>query len=818
MLHIARAHLWPGLLALGLSSILAAPARAQAIGAGGRLGQAVRALSTPALGWDNGKQGAFIVALASDARGEVWAGTEDRGVWRYQPRSKKWTQFTVKDGLGDDNAYAIAIDRRGRVWVGHLNHGLSVWNGRQWRNFPIGEGPMGERVFALATSPEDGDVWAATNAGLARYSLAKDSWSYRTRGDGLPSDQATALAFDSFGNLYVGTACDGIAVSPPDSDYRQFESVRGPLGLPRAAGGEGLPGNEINDLSIGRDDVILAATTRGLARSRDRGESWQFERGLDWKAKLDGLHRPLAPENPEKNVATALLLREDYVSCLARDGRGRVWIGFRQKGYEVRDPNDKRALYTSASDDKQQFPYVSAILPRPDSPPLLAVYGGGLQWGAEVPGSADVLADAPNGNVADAENQEEAPLPSPAQVLGVAQLDALTARVSQWKTPLKPGEAVVNTEDWRTGGDWVSRYGRQRAVLCAAGSPLNHSVFRGPDYNHLVGQLGPHRTPDDSLRHWLHWKQTDLGKVLYDPQVGVRRQSEWDDHGETYPMTWDGPDVWVTLRIPQGAHRLSLYFMNKDGHEANNRMRDYLIELRRAPDDLRAEPVPFETKGISGAEFAKHFTDLWKQREEILEPLEAQPPLAKSRVRDFWGGVYKSFVIVGPATYWVKVARNYSFNTIVSSVMLDKISGPKTYWDDDRATFMGTVRDTPPDPDAPPPIDPFLLDKVLAGQNVAPMPKTDEQKASERIVAAARRLWNAVEEKQGTREAALQGWALRFQALRAAQTADAPQVLGANWRWKLALWTPQDRSQWAQIMAQARKEDLQLYPRSATGY
>ncbi len=804
MLHLPRASLWiSGLLVLSCSS---PQARAQAIGAGGRLGESVRAVSTPALNWDSGKQGAFIVALASGGRGEVWAGTEDNGVWRYQPRDGKWTQFTTKDGLGDDNGYALALDRRGRVWVGHLNHGLSVWNGRQWRNFDIGEGPLGERVFALATSPTDGDVWAATSAGLARYSLANDSWSYRTRADGLPSDQATALAFDSFGNLYVGTACDGLAISPPDTDYRQFDVVRGPLGLPRSAASEGLPGNEINDLSIGRDDVILAATTRGLARSSDQGQTWRFERGGDWQAKLEGLHHPLAPE---KSVATALLLREDYVSCLARDGRGRMWIGFRQKGYEVRDPNDKRALYTSGSDDKQQFPYVSAILPRPDSPPLLAVYGGGLQWGAEIPGSADAGAVPEQAN---APTQAEAPLPSPAQVLGVAELDALTARVEKWKTPLAPGEAVVNTEDWRTGGDWVSRYGRQRAVLCAAGSPLDHEVFRGPDYNHLSGQLGPHRTPDDSLRHWLHWKQSDLGKVLYDPFPGVRRQAEWDDHGETYPMTWDGPDVWVTLRIPQGAHRLSLYFMNKDGHEGNNRMRDYLIELRRAPDDLRAQPPDFDPKGISGAEFAKHFTDLWKQREEILEPLEAQPPLAKARVRDFWGGVYKSFVIAGPATYWVKVARNYSFNTIVSSVMLDKISGPRTRGDDDQATFMGTVRDAPPDPDAPPPIDPFLLDKVLAGQNVTPLPKTDEEKAKERVVAAARRLWNAVEAKQGTREAALEGWALRFQALRTAQAADAPQVLEANWRWKLAVWTPQDRADWAKMMAQARKQLLELNP------
>jgi len=269
--------------------------------------------------------------------------------------------------------------------------------------------------------------------------------------------------------------------------------------------------------------------------------------------------------------------------------------------------------------------------------------------------------------------------------------------------------------------------------------------------------------------------------------------------------------MWVTLRVPEGAHRLSLYFMNKDGHDGNNRMRDYLIELRRAPDDLRATP-DFNSDGLSADQFAQKYFDFRKQREEILEPLEAQPPLAKARVRDFWGGVYKSFVIAGPATYWVKVARNYSFNTIVSSVMLDKIGGPRTNWDRLAMSNMGGLRDNPPDPDAPLPIDPFLLDKALAGQLAPPHQETEEDRVHKNVVQAARRLWNALEEKQGTREAALQGWTLSFQALRAAQSAKAPQVLEANWRWKLALWTPEDRKQWAQMMAQARKQLLELNP------
>jgi hypothetical protein len=78
----------------------------------------------------------FIVSMIHDGAGGVWIGTEDHGLYHYDPNAndgKPWRQFAVKDGLGDNNAYALALDRLGRIWVGHLNHGVSVFNGRQWK-------------------------------------------------------------------------------------------------------------------------------------------------------------------------------------------------------------------------------------------------------------------------------------------------------------------------------------------------------------------------------------------------------------------------------------------------------------------------------------------------------------------------------------------------------------------------------------------------------------------------------------------------------------------------------------------------------------
>ncbi len=252
----------------------------------------------------------FVFSLAQDATGKIWVGTEDKGVFRYDPAAKnaaQWTNFTTKNGLGDDNAYAICPDNLGRIWVGHLNHGVSVYNGESWKNYDVLDGPIGERVFSIAADPKSGDIWIATSAGLTRYSVDHDKWSYITRADGLPSDQVQSLAFDARGNVYAGTQCDGLAIGRPPlprlfgegrpavslsnggEGAPSWTQITGSDSAPLTPTGAGLPGNLINQMLVSRSGTIYAATTCGLAASKD-GKHWMFIRGADWAAKVKGLY------------------------------------------------------------------------------------------------------------------------------------------------------------------------------------------------------------------------------------------------------------------------------------------------------------------------------------------------------------------------------------------------------------------------------------------------------------------------------------------------------------------------------------------------
>jgi hypothetical protein len=330
-----------------------------------------------ALGWKPGAD-RCITALARQKRGRLWVATEDAGVWYCDPGAPlatRWKQFLGKDGLGDDSAYALAVDGNNRVWVGTLNHGVSVWNGKAWKNYGVLDGPLGERVFDIAVCPTDGDVWIATNAGLTRYSASKDTWSYVTRADGLPSNQVQAIAFDRVGNLIVGTQCDGIGLSSAEDSYKTWKVVTGPNKMPTTPTGSGLPTSLINDVLVAADGTIYAGTTTGLAWSRDAGKSWSYVRGKDYAAKVRGLFSGVPLGWAE---GAGAVLSEDYVSCLAQDARGHLLVGHWQTGSEVLEMMSGPTGGVKSVIGQEGSGLVRAILPLAGDQPLQARYDEGL--------------------------------------------------------------------------------------------------------------------------------------------------------------------------------------------------------------------------------------------------------------------------------------------------------------------------------------------------------------------------------------------------------------------------------------------------------
>jgi hypothetical protein len=262
--------------------------------------------------------------------------------------------------------------------------------------------------------------------------------------------------------------------------------------------------------------------------------------------------------------------------------------------------------------------------------------------------------------------------------------------------------------------------------------------------------MGPHHSNGDSLRYWADgaWLTTDQPRALYSTVVGHRRITEWDDHGERYPMTYQGPDIWVQVGVPEGVFRLAFYFVNYDSHETRTRFRDYLLEL-------------------------KPYTN-------VPAAWDKQPTLARSRVQNFWGGEYQSFIVTGPAQYHLKINRNYSFNTMCEGVFVDRLMGPSfPPADNSWLPYMEHVWYKPP---AVPPVDPKGEPPELLG---------------------ARSLWTALDDAITMKQGVEMQNEYRLLAYRTALDEHAPEPLLANWRWQMPLWTPDDRKVFSETMQKA---------------
>jgi sugar lactone lactonase YvrE len=594
----------------------------------------------------------YVTSMCADLQGNIWVGTEGRGVQRFTPgaeRLSQWQQFTTKNGIGDDCVYAVACDLVGRVWVGHLNHGVSVYDGKKWQNYDVvggvnrpdsGSGPLGERVFRIAVCPVDGDVWIATNCGLTRYDQTQASWTYYTRSDGLPSDEATSLAFDQHGNLYVGTQCDGIVMANASDGYKYWRPVTGPDEEPNAPKDDGLPTNLINDLLVTKNGMVVAATNVGLAWSTDDGQNWQYVRGADWTKKVTQGSKGQSPGFSENYVA---LLSEDYCTCLSEAADGQIYVGHRQTGVDLVDLTQSKV--TSA---------INSIYAK-------ALVKSGVTFVGSYPGGVLQLTALPNSSTTPAPQSAVTtmpPLPLDAKAPSLDELNRILdamAGVRPLADADQPHVFAMN-DDWRTQGDWLGRYGRYWADLLG---------MDGSDYVWGAGSvpaecvvcIGNHHKPDDVVRYWVGHLYTDDRRALELPPVYLdsrivrgftspdkdRRQAYRDDHGEDYPQAFDGPDLYCNLNVPNGLFMLSLYEMSADGYFQADRFRDFKILVnRRTTEDLQ---------GFSDA--------------------DQQLTLASGRVIDFRNGVYKRYVVRGPAQLSIHVCRQHSLNTNLSAIMLD---------------------------------------------------------------------------------------------------------------------------------------------------
>jgi len=156
-----------------------------------------------------------IRSIFQDKNGNYWFGTNGAGVYRYD--TKTLTQFTVKDGLADNQVINIQEDDLGNLWFGAGVFGISKFDGA---NFTI---PTNKVKITNGTETDwkstNNDLWFYAGGGVFRYSnssldyLPFDPSSSKSQTNSpfsLSRYGVYCILKDKKGNVWFGTQAEGV--------------------------------------------------------------------------------------------------------------------------------------------------------------------------------------------------------------------------------------------------------------------------------------------------------------------------------------------------------------------------------------------------------------------------------------------------------------------------------------------------------------------------------------------------------------------------------------------------------------------------------
>jgi signal transduction histidine kinase len=241
-----------------------------------------------------------IASLFEDREGNLWIGTESRGVSLL--RDSKFTTYSTRDGLSSDLVKALYGSSNGDIWIGTDGGGLNLLRGGRLTNYSIANNLSSNVVLALFGDGA-GSLWVGTPNGLNRYSNGAFTSARSTAGPA--TEYVRSIYQGSSGYLWIGTRSGLTRIK--DNTSKTFTEA------------DGLPNDLINAL-------------------------YEDSNGTLWIGSLGGLTR--FKNDQFTTYTTADGLTSDFISALYEDSSRTLWIGTNGGGLN-RLQNNNFTAYTT---------------------------------------------------------------------------------------------------------------------------------------------------------------------------------------------------------------------------------------------------------------------------------------------------------------------------------------------------------------------------------------------------------------------------------------------------------------------------------------
>jgi signal transduction histidine kinase/ligand-binding sensor domain-containing protein len=281
-------------------------------------------------------KGYFLRSMFEDREGNIWLGSDGKGLYRLRKRNLK--TISAEDGLADGVVRAVTGDGADGVWIA-TNRGLARWQGSSLKFFLNQEGTFSTYIISLFREP-DGGLWIG-NPGKISY-FKDGNFSNISLRETLPNDdEVNAIMRDREGSLWVGSK-SGLSILKPDGKETALNEK------------DGLVNNEVHHISQSKDGAMWIGTTGGLSRYKDgaftnyttaNGLSNDYVRDVFedadssfWLATYGG-GLNLLRDGKITPITVKDGLFDDFLSRILTDERGNFWILSNRGIFKVRRDN-----------------------------------------------------------------------------------------------------------------------------------------------------------------------------------------------------------------------------------------------------------------------------------------------------------------------------------------------------------------------------------------------------------------------------------------------------------------------------------------------
>ncbi len=216
-------------------------------------------LNIQLLGLDQGLDGSYVRTIVEDSRGNIWLGSQDGGVGRYDGTT--FINYGEEEGLSN-SVYAIVEDKRGNLWFATRDKGVCMYDGWTYTFYGEEEGLSSNYVYSMFEDSR-GNIWIGSGEGVSKLSFRHGpnggdgvALTNYTLKEGFIPNTVRGIAEDHEGNMWFGSRGGGVCRMEAAAVSHELE----PPVFTHYQEKDGLIGRYINNMHVDRQGNIWFAT------------------------------------------------------------------------------------------------------------------------------------------------------------------------------------------------------------------------------------------------------------------------------------------------------------------------------------------------------------------------------------------------------------------------------------------------------------------------------------------------------------------------------------------------------------------------------